>query len=115
MSNPRVQEQPKPCEACGTMMSRKRFNGVLEDLTHFGRRRFCSLSCANTRTTVGYHGLSWRARKHLKTNCEVCGSAKMLAAHHRDENRENNEPENIQTLCVTCHARLHHGTLAFQE
>jgi 5-methylcytosine-specific restriction endonuclease McrA len=111
----RVQEQPKPCGACGVMMSRKRFNGVLEDLATFRLRRFCSLSCANTKNKVGYHGLSWRARKHLKANCEACGSDYMLAAHHRDHNRENNTPENIQTLCVKCHARLHHGTLASPE
>lgn len=107
----RVQEQPKPCETCGVLMSRKRFNGVLEDSVTFKRRRFCSLSCANTRTEVGYHGLSWRARKHLKTSCEACGSVYMLAAHHKDGDRENNEASNIQTLCVRCHARLHHGTL----
>jgi hypothetical protein len=113
MGRTAVQVQPKPCATCGTTMLRKRFSGVLEDLATFRRRRFCSLSCANTRPTVGYHGNSWRARKHLKANCEVCGSDYMLAAHHKDEDRNNNTPENIQTLCVKCHAHIHHGTLAF--
>jgi len=31
--------------------------------------------------------------------------------HHKDGNRANNVAGNIQTLCVRCHAKLHHGTL----
>lgn len=108
----KVNEQSKPCESCGCQMRRKRFGGRLEDLGVFRRRKFCSLSCANTRQTVGYHGNSWRARQHLKTNCEVCGSDYLLAAHHKDENRDNNTPENIETLCVSCHTKHHHGTLS---
>jgi len=107
----RVKEQSKDCETCGTSISRKRYSGRLEDLGAFKRRKFCSLSCANTREEVGYHGNSWRARKHLRKRCEICGGSKLLAAHHVDENRSNNTPENIQTLCVTCHNKLHHGTL----
>jgi len=107
----RVAEQSKPCERCGTAMQRKRFNGVLEDLGAYRRRKFCSLSCANKRDDLGYDSFSLRARMHLKTSCEACGSGYMLAAHHKDKNRENNTPENIQTLCVRCHAKLHHGTL----
>lgn len=106
-----VDEQSKPCGRCGIPMSRKRYNGRLEDLGVFKRRKYCSRSCGNTRENVGYDMLSIRARMHLKTKCEACGSAYMLAAHHKDENRENNEPSNIQTLCVRCHAKHHHGTL----
>lgn len=107
----KVNEQSKACEACGMSMSRKRFGERLEDLTAFKRRRFCSLSCSNTRKVVGYHGNSWRARKHLEKHCEICGGVNMLAAHRMDGNRENNQADNIQTICVTCHAKLHHGTL----
>lgn len=107
----RVKEQSKSCENCGATMFRKRFNGRLEDLGAWKRRKFCSLSCANVRSEIGYHGESWRARKHLKTSCEHCGGRDLLAAHHRDKNRSNNSAENIQTLCVHCHGSLHHGRL----
>ena len=105
----RVKEQPKSCERCGVIMQRKRYGKQLEDLTAYRRRRFCSLSCANTKTRLTKHGYSWRARKHLKDSCETCFSTQDLQAHHIDQSITNNNPENIQTLCKTCHS-FWHGT-----
>ena len=100
-------EISKRCEQCGIPFSRQRFGVRLEDLTAFLKRRFCSLSCANTRKTLTKHGYSWRARKHLKRSCEACGERRQLQAHHVDQNNANNEPQNIQTLCKWCHNFLH--------
>lgn len=88
-------------------MSRMRYGKQLEDLGAFSKRKFCSLSCANTRQTLTKHGYSWRARKHLQTSCEACGERRQLHAHHVDQNKANNEPANIQTLCKWCHNYLH--------
>lgn len=88
-------------------MSRKRYGAQLEALTAFNKRRFCSLSCANTRKTLTKHGYSWRARKHLGILCEACGERRRLQAHHVDQNKANNDPQNIQTLCKWCHDYLH--------
>src|SRR5262245_34203891 len=106
----RKQEQSKFCETCGVTMYRKRFNGTLEDLTAFLKRRFCSLSCANTRKQVSRAGLRWRAEQMRSQSCEVCGAKLNRHAHHCDGNIANNSPENIQTLCGTCHAKHHHST-----
>lgn len=103
----RVCEESKPCATCGAHMSRKRFGERLEDLSVFRKRRFCSLSCANTRQELTKHGYSWRARKHLKTSCEACGSGGVLEAHHVDQDRTNNDTANIQTLCSPCHDFWH--------
>ena len=103
----KVAEEAKPCAACGVFMSRKRFGERLEGLSEFNRRKFCSLSCANTRQELTKHGYSWRARKHLKISCEACGSARALEAHHIDQDNRNNEPANIQTLCSPCHDFWH--------
>ena len=103
----RVVEQLKLCERCGTPMWRKRYGTTLEDLSAWNKRRFCSLSCANTRDRLTKHGYSWRARKHLKTACEGCGETRRLQAHHVDQDITNNEPQNIQTLCKWCHDFLH--------
>lgn len=45
----------------------------------------------------------YRAQKHLKDACEVCGSTKNLQAHHIDGNERNYNKGNIQTVCETCH------------
>lgn len=48
-------------------------------------------------------------RNYLKLVCETCGSKKYLDIHHDDENRSNNEPSNLKTLCRSCHITLHHA------
>ena len=90
-------------------MTRKYYGNHLEDMGAFIRRKFCSLSCANTRetATLTVHGYSFRARKHLKKQCEACGYTKSLHAHHVDQDKTNSEPENIQTLCKHCHNFWH--------
>ena len=103
----KVCEELKPCAVCGQVMFRKRYGARLEDLNAFNRRKFCSLSCANTRMELTKHGYSWRARKHLKISCEACGSALKLEAHHIDQDRTNNAAQNIQTLCSHCHDFWH--------
>lgn len=47
------------------------------------------------------------ARNNRKTYCELCGSTSNLHGHHKDRNHFNDSPENIQTLCNSCHQKLH--------
>ncbi len=108
MPMPRKKEPRKFCSTCGIVLIRKTFSGRLEDLSAFHRRKFCSLTCANTRSKpLTKHGYSYRARKHLKHHCEACGHEKSLQAHHVDQNRANNNQENMQTLCKHCHDLWH--------
>lgn len=98
----------KPCKACGVMFNRKQMpNGRLEDAAIFQRRKYCSLSCANSRQEVTHSALLWRARKHRKEACEACGFTKRLHVHHCDQNPANNDPSNLQTLCQHCHDFWH--------
>lgn len=46
-------------------------------------------------------------RKQLKDACERCGANENLLVHHRDENRRNNDPMNLETLCKRCHQIEH--------
>lgn len=43
----------------------------------------------------------------LKSACETCGAKSRLGLHHKDEDRTNNSPENLATLCPSCHTSLH--------
>src|ERR1700686_4797102 len=108
----------KLCETCGATFRRKRFtSGTLEDFGCYLKRRFCSLSCANSQSKGGNSRSRShvRARQHVGLFCEVCGSTENLVVHHVDENWSNNDPLNLQTLCATCHKSWHasqraHGT-----
>lgn len=57
---------------------------------------------------------SYRARafRKLDKKCAKCGfskNQKILQVHHKDENRNNNELENLEILCPNCHAEIHWG------
>lgn len=39
--------------------------------------------------------------------CSVTESKTKLCVHHRNMNRSDNRDENLVTLCLSCHQRLH--------
>jgi len=51
-------------------------------------------------------------RKHLADSCERCGFIPehqcQLDIHHRDEDKSNNDPSNLQTVCSNCHRIIEH-------
>ena len=102
------QLKDKICPICGITFNRKRYGKTLEDATRYSLRLTCSQSCGNTlknpRDRTTYY---LRARIYKAPSCEMCGSEKKLDAHHKNGNIKNNSMENIQTLCHTCHMKLH--------
>lgn len=62
-------------------------------------------------TSYLYSREYWKARDFvlLRDNsaCRRCGAFLNLDVHHIDENRENNEINNLVTLCKSCHAQVH--------
>lgn len=40
--------------------------------------------------------------------CMRCGSGNDLEVHHKDRDRDNNSPENLEVLCHGCHMEEHH-------
>ena len=46
-------------------------------------------------------------QKAIGDKCERCGSTYYLLVHHKDRDRSNNDPENLETLCKSCHQREH--------
>ena len=112
MPMPRKPDPPQRCDHCGALMERKRFNGTLESLSNFLHRRYCDRACmaaAFVKDAPSHEDtFHWRARRLRGRACESCGATTKLHAHHIDGNEANNSPENIQTLCATCHITHHH-------
>ena len=50
-------------------------------------------------------------QKYIADKCFICGKTFGLQVHHKDENRNNNQPENLVTLCNSCHLRVHSKNL----
>lgn len=53
------------------------------------------------KTGLGYY------KQLRKDKCKECGSDKYLLVHHRDHDRSNQDPDNLQTLCKRCHQIEH--------
>ena len=105
-----VSTQARQCEMCSCTLERKRNNaGRLEGYRDFMRRRFCSLSCANSRNKGGEsrNAYLFHARKLLKSACEACQATSSLQAHHVNTDWKDNSPGNVQTLCLFCHHFWH--------
>lgn len=103
----RKPDPPKCCLECGMTMSRRRTpSGRLEDMTAFLKRKYCSRECMG-KAYLSDDPTATYMRKFRNDSCENCGSASQLGVHHKDEDRTNNSPENLQTLCAKCHTSHH--------
>ena len=111
MGRPAKKDPEKYCPQCGALMKRRRFGERLEDMTRFLSRKYCSEACmaaAYVKDAPQKKTFHQRARRLLGNCCAICGAAQNLHAHHCDGNPQNNLPDNIQTLCGSCHLIHHH-------
>ena len=42
-----------------------------------------------------------------KDHCASCETTDDLCVHHKDEDHLNNDPTNLEVLCMACHSRMH--------
>ena len=107
----------KYCLFCGKQLSRKRFNGRLEDFGAFKRRVYCNRECMKRaylnvgdnydQTFSNAHATARKINELLlhKDRCELCDSNKNLDIHHIDGNWQNNNLNNLMCLCRSCHTK----------
>lgn len=116
MPMPQKLDPQKSCESCKSPLTRKRFNGRLEDRNVFLQRRFCGETCSANGALVEtptLSGIRQRAQRAYTRGpvCECCGQThQQMDRHHKDGDPTNNAPDNLQTLTAPCHARLHWRT-----
>ena len=127
-NNPNWQGGPVNC-ICKTCKQpfHKDYNEVKK-----GWGKYCSLKCRNIANSVYYSGensVHWKGglsgerygsgftpcvkeqiRKRDKYKCGRCGISQKklgytLHVHHGDYNKQNNDPENLFSLCKPCHSQ----------
>lgn len=100
--------ESKTCPKCGNTFHRRRFGNRLEDFTRWNQREYCSKQCNYIREDIthktSFHRL---ARTFLSQSCNTCQSTENLDVHHKDRNWKNNDKQNLETLCHSCHMKLH--------
>ena len=81
---------------------------------------YCSKSCANSMNNTlfksgenhfAYQGKNYRqiAFELYEHKCVVCGydaEKRILEVHHKDENHDNNDSNNLCILCPNCHRKI---------
>jgi len=91
---------------------------------------FCTKSCQTKWRNNYFSGdkhFLWKGgqsiyrKKLLRTNikpvCRRCDieDVRLLAVHHIDKNRKNNNLENLTWLCHNCHYLIHHDKIEFKR
>ncbi len=108
LSSVDVEAREAVCSNCGPVRIGR------SGRTKYGKQRFRCLTGKRNREGPQYQQFiekkdAYRASK--KDTCERCRfeaeDSCQLDVHHRDHNKRNNDPSNLQTLCANCH-RLHH-------
>lgn len=74
----------------------------------------CGYSCSNTLFRSGPNNPNWKESNYRSTcfyhhekKCLVCGFDYIVVAHHVDEDKSNNSPENLVPLCPNHHEMIH--------
>lgn len=112
MGRPRKTDPVKHCQHCNALLTRKMYGTQLEDRSCFKRRKFCNAACmglSKIKEPTNKSAIYRAARRAvpLKSACELCGTKENLGRHHLNENPRDNRPENVKTLCATCHTKWH--------
>ena len=101
-----IKKHQKVCSCCGEeFIFEGRLNTKKYDLT-----KYCSRSCANNRqewwneNATHYRTI---ALQNHDEKCAICGFDKIVAIHHIDENKKNNNPKNLIPLCPNHHEMVH--------
>ncbi len=109
-----IKKLDKFCVECGRKLHRKRYNNVLESFSAFKKRKFCNRKCMSKNFKFRWSSEvlpqqgNVRARMLIKKKCcELCNNINSLDIHHKDRNKLNNNTDNLQVLCRSCHTKEH--------
>lgn len=96
----------KECPICGKVFTTRK--------GHDRETTVCSRGCSNTyfRSGINHPNVNDNSYRIIcfhyhDKNCVVCGEDKIVAVHHYDEDRTNNNPENLIPMCPTHHEYYH--------
>lgn len=114
--------EEKKCAYCGKIMRVEDYldKKGYKNYTAFAKKKYCDRMCMRKAfLNIGKdkgsgnwsstHGTARGINDLIlhKTECEICGKQGNLDVHHKDENPNNNEPDNLQVLCRSCHMKIH--------
>lgn len=95
----------KYCEYCQILLDRERCNAHYHKTkVLIGRKHLVGENANGYKNGIALYP---ELAKTPGIKCNRCGSKAFLLVHHKDRNRENNSPENLEVLCKACHQFEH--------
>jgi len=106
------------CFACGKTI----YKALRELKRSQSKKYFCSTRCSLSWINSSHfeeNSANWKGGRYCYKNimkrkgdryeCRVCGKTdkRILAVHHVDKNRLNNNSKNLAWLCYNCHFLVH--------
>lgn len=99
MARAQVHFEGEMCEECG--IRPKSCSGFLTN----GQKKYRARCGVCHRARNGKPWLRFRGE-----SCDYCGLkplfSRTLDVHHRDGDKTNNEPDNLDTICASCHREI---------
>lgn len=104
----------KICETCGKEFNRPKRYGI----AHFATRRFCSRTCQR-RVLIPAEELKAVYRSTKRNGVKIDQHRAIMEeklgrklrpgelVHHKDENKKNNDPDNLEVMSHQAHSALH--------
>jgi hypothetical protein len=95
----------KKCPSCNKLFTTQS-GGCNKKITcgHSCSNKFFASKRVPDKNLKHYTTLCFR---YHKKQCIICGENKIVAVHHYDENKKNNNPENLIPMCPTHHQYWH--------
>lgn len=102
------------CSQCGKEIYRSKYQIKKNETGLF----YCSRECGNRhKNLIRKINGEWNNSKNYRRKafetfphkCMVCGwdeDERILEVHHKDEDRNNNDIDNLSILCPTCHRKI---------
>jgi len=118
------------CRNCHEKSHMKEFGGTPKSARKPNKKKEYKTTEAQRNASKRYrmrHPLAYiyydRRRRKLKngviltqeTSCEICGFKDVLDVHHKNRNKKDFSPENLQVICPNCHAEAHFPNLELRE
>lgn len=102
-----TESKRKDKRKCDTCLKRNKINQVM--LARKKRIPTIEIGVGSGNSSVNKNRALTRTnyRKVRKDECELCGSTINLCVHHIDGNRDNNDINNLLTVCKKCHQQHH--------
>jgi 5-methylcytosine-specific restriction endonuclease McrA len=100
-------EEKRNNDICKLRVKGKSYIEIAKIYNISRQRIFQIIHKTNLNQKSSIQKIFWAVKERDAYKCTSCKAENNLLIHHIDHNPQNNEVDNLVTLCRSCHTRLH--------